>query len=78
MEKSRLVAIDDGVTARVRVYRFISMGGMGGIVRFNGTDNEGRPFELVVDLEELEMLLRVAEELKEELSKTEKADEEGG
>jgi len=78
MEKSRLVAIDDGVTARVRVYRFVTTEGMGGVVRFNGTDSEGRPFELVVDLEDLAMLLRVAEELKEELRKTEKAEEEGG
>jgi len=77
MEKTKLVSITDGVTARVEFIEREAGGEIEGIVKLRGVDESGKPFSLIIRPGKVRELWEAIEGLAEEIVENRKADEEG-
>ena len=76
MEKSRVVAVREGLTAVIEVYKYPGFEEIRGSIRLCGLDDEDKPFRLTLHHERLETLMKTLEDLIVELTRAEEAEKE--
>jgi len=77
MERTKLIAVTDGVTAKIQLWSHSRKDGVNGIVRLSGLDDEGRPFSFSIYINQLRVVVEMVEEVAKEVIEAKKAAGEG-